>query len=113
MTDKTAAQILTEAADIIDRNGWIQGDYWDTDQEEHGTPEAECRVCLYGAINIAVHGSPNHPQADRRPDFLWDMTAAVEREAGPMHLDDWNDTAGRTQDEVTALLRTVAGKVDF
>lgn len=113
MTDKTAAQILTEAADIIDRNGWIQNRYYDIEQAGDGTPKAECRVCLLGALNIAMHGKPTHLRDASRPDFFWVLMRAVEREADAEDAVDWNDTEGRTQDEVTALLRAVAGKVDF
>jgi hypothetical protein len=113
MTDKTAAQILTEAADVIDRNGWTQFRYFDTKQWVAGTPAADCRVCLYGALHIAMYGKPGHPHGDARPAFYHDMVTALEEALDGAQPDDWNDAEGRTQGDVTALLRSVAAKVGF
>lgn len=113
MTDKTAAQILAEAADVIERNGWVQGRYYDFKQYDRGTPAADCRVCLLGGINIAMWGNPSYPRADRRPAFYFQMTGELEKTVGSAWVDDWNDAVGRTVEEVIALLRTTAERIDF
>lgn len=113
MTDKSAKQILTEAADIIERNGWVQGRYYDHRQFRAGTPRADCPVCLLGAIHIAMWGNPSHPRADRRPAFYWQITTELEVQAGTEWIDDWNDAGDRTAEEVTTLLRATAERINF
>ena len=48
-----------EAADIIDRNGWHQGSYYDFNQHRNTvTAPEDCRVCAVGAIAVARLGPP-------------------------------------------------------
>lgn len=123
MTAKTTAQILRDAADVIERNGWWQGDLYDTRAEVAGKDPKGCPVCLLGAINIAVYDSPKWDEtpsnlgvlaqcADQAiiaaVDHLIDLYAGTDME--PI-LPDWNDAPSRTQDEVTAFLRAAADKV--
>lgn len=113
MTVKTAKQILTEAADIIERNGWVQGRFYDYRQFRAGTPRVDCSVCLVGAINIAMWGDPVHPLRVGRPEFYWQIMDALEVQAGTESVDDWNDAGDRTAEEVTTLLRTTAERINF
>ena len=59
MTAETAA-VLDEAANVIRRNGWCQGFYYDLSVD---LPPAECPVCPLGAIGRAM-GATN-PKTDR------------------------------------------------
>ena len=80
----TPEEILAEAARLVER-GWCQGTYRDTDG----------RVCLVGALN----------EASGRPctylDEAWNAVC-LEIPQGPS---DWNDTPGRTAEEVATALR--------
>ncbi|KAB1146754.1 hypothetical protein F7R91_14335 [Streptomyces luteolifulvus] len=102
------ADALDRAADHIDTVGWLQGDLYD-DYAQHGKPLAECRVCAMGALNMALHGTPMFP-LNLQPDELTahDVAALVEQRIAGSELADWNDSRGRTQAEVTALLRETA-----
>jgi hypothetical protein len=82
------AKILTDAADLIDAKGWTQG----VDRSPDGC------YCLRGALN----------HFDGEDYFA--ARAAVAAEIGSRWLAIWNDAEGRTQAEVTTMLRTVAAK---
>ena len=101
------AEALDRAADHIDKVGWFQGDLWDvyTDADR---PPAECPVCAFGALNMALHGTPRFPEL--RPGDLnsHDLADYVERHLGGVELADWNDAPARTQAEVTGLFRETA-----
>ena len=70
MSADPLAQIRTHlrhAARIIRRNGLNQGGYFDDDQNyRNGIPAAQCRVCMLGAVNIAVTGRPWHSRTGDR-----------------------------------------------
>lgn len=91
---KTPAMVLREAAAIIERDGWCQGDYRDGKKR-----------CAVGAI------------ADARPpdwpDRLFDaVDSAIEAVVGTAILPDWNDAPGRTKDEVIAALLSAANQAE-
>lgn len=100
----TTAEILRGAKAVIQRNGWTQREYFDEKQHEDGTPVTECRVDLRGALNLAA-GSPSPAeQPDAGVDahiVLWNAIRADGFSGGPIK---WNDTPGRTEAEVLALL---------
>jgi hypothetical protein len=84
------AKILYDAADLIDANGWCQGEY---------RSEGGC-YCITGAL-VEVIGLGSFSE--------WSEAAlAVEREIDEPHLPAWNDTEGRTVDQVTTALRNAA-----
>jgi hypothetical protein len=87
------AKILTDAADLIDAKGWVQG--------VSRSPDG-C-YCLTGALHAA-----NAPHKDWA---IYDSArAAIQAETGKTWISGWNDDILRTQAEVTAMLRTVAAK---
>lgn len=106
------ADILDRAAEVIERNGWHQGDYFNRDQEGAGINPADCAVCTRGAINIvATGGNPvndydvNGVAAAEALDlFLWDTFEAE----GRYGIAPWNDAPERTAAEVIAVLREAA-----
>lgn len=105
------ADVLQGAADILRRNGWHQGDYFDRDQLDGGRGPDDCAVCLHGAINLAAAGNPENDYhhnsvkaTNTLVDWLWtsldpDIYAS---------LSAWNDADGRTADEVIAALEGAA-----
>jgi hypothetical protein len=114
VTTKTAAEVLAEAADIIERDGWTQHHFH--------TPDG-CH-CALGAIGLASGEHLNIRVADdgivdwdlpRYGDPGYDAAChayTVARDALSarvgIHVPSWNDADGRTQDEVVAELRAAA-----
>lgn len=100
------ADILDSAADIIERNGWWQGYYYDLGTD---LPKRERPCCARGAINLAANGRT----PDRLSDVGQDALGVLERFLGisgdhPNSVADWNDDAGRTAEQVVAALRSAA-----
>jgi len=101
-TVKTVADILTAAADLIEKPGaWTQGALA---RHANGNPvgPAEANAtcwCLYGAL-------------DRVTGVRCYEGAAADVLAGmlPGTVSGWNDRTGRTQAEVVAALRAAADK---
>lgn len=111
---KTVADILTAAADLIDKPGaWTQEEYA-RDSERHGIgwlprlrADGVC-FCTVGAIAASTPTTVRHwgdiedgPAAQALADHL-----GIHRDAIP----DWNDAPERTQAEVVAALRAAADK---
>lgn len=84
--------------------------------EEHGhtkfiLEDAKGRVCLNGAIIKAGGGSCAPRALVSIPDGWRATMLLVENYlGGPIHPVDWNNAPERTQDEVVAVLRAVAGQ---
>lgn len=91
------ANVLTTAADILERDGWIQGAMYNRDG---------CH-CALGALHAAAR------QLDYDYSPVWDacaLIAARVADAGysPWDLPGWNDAEGRTVTDVTTLFRDTA-----
>lgn len=100
------AEILDRAADLIARNGWWQGFYYDLGTD---LPRRECALCTRGAINLAANGRA----PDRLSDAAEDALRALERHLDisgeyPHSVADWNDNPERTVEQVVAALRGAA-----
>lgn len=93
------ATVLRKARDLLTPDGaWMQGAYSD--------PERRC-FCLAGAINIAAAGRPDAEldgPASIARRVVWDVLADGRPKAISPAPIEWNDTPGRTQAEVLALL---------
>lgn len=99
------ADVLDKAADHIDTVGWWQGSLY----EDASRPVTACPVCAMGAINMALYGTPQFPLQARRENYETYLVADLLRpRIGYSELADWNDVEGRTQAEVTALMRETA-----
>ena len=101
MTDEsdelgTVAVHLSEAATLIERNGWVQNRYGPIGGAQ----------CAEGAILTATAGSMYVRQFVLARDWLERCLGLGEDET----LEGWNDTAGRLQGEVVAALRDAAGR---
>jgi hypothetical protein len=87
-----AQKVCADAADLIERCGWVQG-------VSEG-PNGE--TCIQSALYNVT--SPI--------DFYSEYSPALQliRDAiGSAYIPDWNDTPGRTKAEVIAALRKAAG----
>jgi hypothetical protein len=80
-------QVLLDAANILEERGWIQG----------GFGNASRGYCMMGAIG------------ETRADENWQLMAmiALNQKFG-QPMEQWNDTPGRTKEEVIAMLRETA-----
>src|SRR6516164_3781777 len=91
ITTNPVSQLLWDAADLLERDGWCQREFED----------AQGRYCLVGAINRAL-------PLEVRQDLAEDLLEAAEMHmskfvgADPMR---WNDRPGRTKEEVISALR--------
>lgn len=82
------------AADYIEQHGWF--------------PHDSDGACASNAMHLAEFGCYG---CDKRSEAFWDASAKFARAIGGYNCTSifcWNDTPGRTKDEVVAKLRTVA-----
>ncbi|MEU5477528.1 DUF6197 family protein [Streptomyces mirabilis] len=117
----TDAEIYLKAAEVIRTNGHYKGAYFEPSPESGVgiTPAAaECRVCIAGALSIAISGDPL-PDRDANPERgQYDAIAGrladlIHIEGDPLldpvgRLAAWNDTDDRTADDVIAALEQAA-----
>ena len=100
MSDETA-DVLDKAANIIERNGWTQGDYHRPDGRK--SPR-DWPVDTTGALNLAL--GADTPSHDIQPDSP--AEAALMKYLGIEYVPAWNDQEGRTVEEVVVVLRGAA-----
>ena len=101
MNTKSDAQILEDAAAIIECNGWYQGNLaggaWTVAGGWYEAIEAGAPCCILGAINVAAgEGVFMDP---------WPLGEFVTGNPSP---GVWNDAPGRTKEEVLTALRDAA-----
>ncbi len=89
MSAQVAAD-LRAAAEVLKRDGWTQGKFYDR--------STRCR-CVTGALNCAT------ARSKRRFDSAWDALIPVIPDPNVI---EWNDAPGRTADEVIAALLAAA-----
>ncbi len=91
--------LLLEAADLIEQNGWVQF-----------KAQSEDGYCAAGAMQEAFcnrHGYPPSYHPDGRDEYR----KASDELAGtivPHSIPAWNDSLGRSKEEVVAKIREVA-----
>jgi hypothetical protein len=96
-------RLLLKAAEIVEQRGWCQRSFENLDGQ----------VCALGAINLAHHdcsgwGSRVFSGADLAVNAACRASQYVGRGIGYFTLANWNDTNGRTKEEVIAALRGAA-----
>lgn len=106
------ASVLDKAANHIDLFGWTQNALYD-EAQAMGTPLKRCRVCAMGAINSAVYGGPQYPVRERDLNPAGEMAVEHLRMYLGINVSvaQWNDQKLRTQDEVTAAMRSAAAEL--
>lgn len=94
----TGKEVLLKTIALIEEKGWCQGSY-----------QKDGKVCAKGGIRIAC----NWPLCD--DSSYDDAVAAVAKlivgEVGNSII-SWNDTPGRTKNEVLAVLRQAAAGLE-
>jgi hypothetical protein len=98
------ADILDEAANVIERNGHHKGDYLD---EVEGKTPAGCPVDIYGAINVASFGQPVLTE-DFDPGLAFPARRVMRKHLNTTALGAWNDAPDRTAEQVITALRDAA-----
>lgn len=92
---------LRMAADVLERDGWTQGAFHSLDG---------CH-CAAGALELAVGLRVNDEAHDERYiDAVRWLGNHVDVRPTSLAVFAWNDTPGRTADEVIAALRAAADK---
>jgi hypothetical protein len=103
-----AVKDLRASADVIDRNGWAQGEYA---ERQEGKPVETWPVCALGAVNVATSG---HPLGGG--DWGTIQRFILTKETLSAHVGqsviDWNDTPGRTAEQVTEAFRACADLIE-
>ena len=97
----STADILDAAADIVEHNGWNQGDYY---RPEGGKQPQDCPVDTTGALNLAL--GADTPSHDIQPDSPAEV--ALMKYLGIEYVPGWNDAPDRTAEQVIAALRSAA-----
>jgi hypothetical protein len=94
-------QVLLRAVELLERDGWRQGNYGPIHANERPGPR-----CLVGALFCARQqlGAP-YDVVNEIYVTLWDTV-------GRQSMISWNDRGGRTQQDVLDLLRSAAGGSD-
>lgn len=94
-------ELLREACDVLDNQGWIQG----------LTINGAGRCCAQGAIMIAEYGDGSLPQFLGMDDPALIAMCMFQRVKG-VYLPTFNDAEGRTVGEVKQALREVADEAE-
>ena len=101
----SAAQVLREAADYIEKYGWCQRRYED----------ARGCCCTLGALAKVVSGNSNPLVLSVfNGDFATYTEAkiALSPGVGWMPIDVWNDSPDQTAENVISTMRSVADELD-
>lgn len=91
LVDETG-QVLLDAADYIERHGWCQ----------YIVEDNQGRVCIGGAISAAASNS------DQDDLYVYALVRLDKYLHSYKLVPFWNDTPGRTKEEVIAALRAAA-----
>lgn len=107
MSGLSTVEILRGAKTVLERNGLHKGSLFDWEQGDAGTPVAECRMCLIGAINFADSGDPLAGTDLKAYNIVrellgGDITA----------VSVWNDAPERTLPEVLAVFEAAIERAE-
>ncbi|MFH9813454.1 hypothetical protein ACH4NI_35480 [Streptomyces olivaceus] len=107
-TPADIADVLDRAADHINRVGWIQDEWWEGTPPDL-YPEA-VSVDADSALAVAAGAEPFAPDSGLTTEqaFVYHAAADALRRHVGCGLILWNDKPGRTQAEVTAVMRAAA-----
>lgn len=118
---RTPEEVLNQAREIIETDGWHQGNYiptpaFDPDSDPAGDGavyEAALRsgpVCSMGAIHRAMSGLANSPGNARDCHLYATVLTKLKKAAGTQGIATWNDSRSRTvEDVLLTFKRAVEG----
>ncbi|MFD4474620.1 hypothetical protein ACFWPU_00685 [Streptomyces sp. NPDC058471] len=117
MADMTPQEACVEAARIIERDGWHQGNYYkEPEGDDFFSPRAQVAakaaakaaapVCALGAINRAVSGNAaySRPIALQARELLSKHIGTPNGRAFP-YIPEWNDDPARSAEDVILALK--------
>jgi hypothetical protein len=113
-TTVATSEVLNRAADLIERDGWHQGNYA-PGQTEHGVTTDGLPVCAIGAL----YGAMGRPLSWDAALGCWvgddafdlEVSAVVAAHlnlSSPLDIPVWNDSDRREVSEVVEVLRAAA-----
>lgn len=105
----TAKDVLIEAINLLETKGWTQHEFArDANGVDVGSlsKSAAC-FCTIGAINAAQHSLTRKVNPSLREDAKRAVRDVIQ---GGIAM--WNDTKGRTKDEVIEVLKQAAEIVE-
>lgn len=86
------ARVLQDAAEVLEKEGWTQDNY----KDQYG-------YCALGSINMALGVAATAMDSHQHL-----ATAALEDVIGTPFVATWNDSPGRTKDEVLDAFHAAA-----
>lgn len=100
------SELARKAIDVLDERGWTQGSY----NNEDG-------CCAVGALGLAANALPDdirhsHYMTVRNELYREVSTSVPDGADVGADVIDWNDEPGRTADEVKALFRRAADRLE-
>ena len=114
-----AASDLRAGAEHIGRVGWIQGRLVDSRQDDDLNA---CPVCALGGLNCAIYGEPRGligpTMTVEEYDALYERRCRAADALGEQigvpgwDVPDWNDTDGRSKDEVVSAMLAAAAALE-
>lgn len=112
------SDVLDKAAEIIIRDGWYQGEYFETPDDPADRDQANrtAPCCQAGAISRAAHGvawligwdAVDRAESHARYRAERYMRDYIRARYGTRSSVEWNDTVARDADEVVTALRGAA-----
>jgi hypothetical protein len=106
--ETTLADIVDKAHDAIDTNGFHRFWLYDEKQATGGTALKDCRIDLFGAINIAVHGTPRYVGGN---NLVADTEREITKDCGMTSLAAWMTVKGHNKREALALLKRTSARL--
>lgn len=100
--------VLEDAADAIDRNGYCRHYLYSTAQAEAGLPLDRCAVDILGAINLVTHGSPLYAIGDQLAKVA---EAAIAARINAPSVAAWSCYPRHGKKQAIQLLRSVAAEL--
>jgi hypothetical protein len=106
--DIAIADVVDKAHAAIEANGFHRFWLYDERQAAGGTPLRDCRVDLFGAINIAVHGTPRWVGGS---NLVAQTELEVTADCGMVTLAAWMSLKGHNKREALALLKKTSARL--
>lgn len=122
MNEKNAKDILVDAKNYINLNGWYQGDYWNgalaplqKDAVAMSLPVCSLGGFVFAAeINVkqVAFGGVNLPPGPQRAFEALEAAVRSDRHSHHIHVPEWNDEEGRTKQEVLDMFDRAIESLD-
>ncbi|HEX6215269.1 MAG TPA: hypothetical protein VFZ38_10645 [Vicinamibacterales bacterium] len=104
-------QVLIEARRLIAEKGWTQGTWARDENNVRCDTIDKAAVCFCGLG--AIRAAANHPAADPIRDkiFIWQAEEFLNEASKVSDYVKFNDTPGRTREEVLAVFDRAIGEL--